>query len=194
LTKTDARKAGGQFPPGWLVIALLVVTAILWAFLAFVAAPHLKSITGGAPPLDLRWQGYDADDVRKLMEALGPQGRAYYLVPALALDMFFPLFYAASHGLALWWLTVPNRSFSGAMPIAWRRLIVVPPIAEFVFDWTENICSATMVWSWPDVSPALVRLSSLATQIKFVAAPLTEILLVVFALLALVRWGRRRLQ
>jgi hypothetical protein len=194
VTKADARSSGAQFPSGWLVIALLVVTAVLWGFLAFVAAPHLKSITGGAPPLDLRWQGYDVDDVSKLMEALGPEGRAYYLVPALALDMFFPLFYAASHALALWWLTMPNRSFPGAMPIALRRILIVPPIAEFVFDWTENICGAIMIWSWPDISPALVRLSSLATQIKFVAAPLTEILLIVFALMALLRWGRRQWQ
>jgi len=192
VTNAIMQQGRMRFPPGWFVIALLGVTAVLWAVLAFVAAPHLKSITGGAPPLDLRWQGYDATDVRKLMEALGPEGRAYYLVPALAIDMFFPLFYAVSHALALWWLTVPNRSFPGAMTIAWRRLLIAFPIAELIFDWTENTCSAIMIWTWPDLSPPLVRFTSLATQMKFVAAALTEISLIVLVVLALLRRGKRQ--
>ena len=192
MTKADARQSAARFPSGWLVIALLVVTAIVWAALILVTVPHLQSLVGGADPFDLRWYGYSEADARKLLDALGPQGRAYYLVPEQALDMVFPPLYAASRGLALWWLTMPGRLCNGAMPIGWRWMLVAFPCAELIFDWSENACVASMILNWPDLSPALVRFSSFATQVKFGAAALTEISVIVLAAVALVRWRQRR--
>jgi len=194
LTKAGAQQSAAHFPSGWLVIALLAATTIVWAALILITVPHLQSLAGGADPFDLRWYGYSEAAARQLLDALGREGRAYYLIPELALDMVFPPLYAVSRGLALWWLTMPGRSCPGAMPIAWRWLLVAFPVAELIFDWSENTCIALMIWSWPDLSPAVVHVSSVATQVKFVAAALTEISLVVFAALALVRWRQRRRQ
>jgi hypothetical protein len=49
-----------------------------------------------------------------------------------------------------------------------------------------------MVWTWPDLSPGLVAVSSLATQLKLVAAALTEISMVVLAAAAMLRWRKLR--
>jgi hypothetical protein len=180
------------FPSGWLVIALLVAAAIFWAMLLFVTVPHLQYLAGGADPFDVRWMGYSYDDAQNYLVALGPEGRAYYLIPELALDTFFPPLYAASSALALWWLTIPGRVIDGAMPIGWRWALVVLPVAELIFDWGENTAIATMLWTWSDLSPALVRAASLATQLKLVAATLTEISLIVLAVMALLRWRKRK--
>src|SRR5271170_1542808 len=98
-----------RFPSGWLVIALLVAAAIFWAVLLFVTVPHLQFLAGGADPFDVRLMGYSYDDAQNYLVALGPDGRAYYLIPELVLDTFFPPLYAASSALALWWLTMPER-------------------------------------------------------------------------------------
>jgi hypothetical protein len=181
-----------RFPSGWLVIALLVAKAIFWAGLFFVTVPHLQLLAGGADPFDARWMGYSYDEAQKYLVALGPEGRAYYLNPELVLDTFFPPLYAASSALALWWLTMPGRVIDGAMPIGGRWALVVLPVAELILDWGENTGIAVMLWTWSDLSPALVRAASLATQLKLVAATLTEFSLIVLAVMALLRWRKRK--
>jgi hypothetical protein len=185
-------KSVTRFPSGWLVVALLVATTIFWAVLLFVTVPHLQFLAGGADPFDVRWMGYSYDDARKYLVALGPEGRAYYLNPELVLDTFFPPLYAASSALALWWLTMPGRVVYGAVPIGWRWALVVLPVAELILDWGENAGIAAMLWTCSDLSPALVGATSLATQLKLVAAALTEISLIVLAVMALLRWRKRR--
>ncbi len=164
-----------RFPSGRLVVALLVLGVALWAVLSFVTVPHLQQSAGGLPPFDVRPRGYGYEVARALLLALGEEGRAYYLSPELVLDTIFPPLYAALGALALWWLTMPGRVRDGAVPIAWRVMLIAFPVAELVFDAVENICIAKMIWRWPDLSPGLVSVASLATQLKFVAAALTLI-------------------
>jgi len=189
-TQVDARQSSTQFPSGWLVIVLLITTAVLWAVLILETVPHLQGLADGADPFDLRWRGYNDEAARAYLGALGPVGRAYYLVPELALDTFFPPLYAASRALALWWLTKPGRVVTGTVPAAWRWTLVALPVAELILDWGENAGITTMLWSWPDLSPALVRATSLATQLKFLTVVLTEPALIVLAVMALLRWRK----
>ena len=169
------------FPSGRLVVALLVLSIALWAVLSFVTVPHLQQLAGGLPPFDARLRGYGYEEARALLLALGVEGRAYYLSPELVLDAIFPPLYAAFGVLALWWLTMPGRLRDGAVPMALRVTLVAFPVAELVFDGVENVCIARMIWRWPDLSPGLVSVASLATRLKFVAAALTLISLVVLA-------------
>jgi hypothetical protein len=178
------------FPSGRLVIVLLVATAILWAVLVLVTVPHLQVLANGADPFDLRWMGYSYDEAKQYLAALGPVGRGYYLVPELALDNVFPPLYAVSRALALWWLTKPGRVVAGSVPAGWRWMLVAFPVAECVLDLGENTCIAVMLWTWSDLSPALVRASSLATQFKLLAALLTELSVIVLAVMAFVRWRK----
>ena len=170
-----------RFPSGRLVVALLVLSVALWAVLSFVTVPHLQQLAGGLAPFDARLRGYGYEEARALLLALGVEGRAYYLSPELVLDTIFPPLYAAFGVLALWWLTMPGRLRDGAVPIALRVTLVAFPVAELVFDGVENVCIARMIWRWPDLSPGLVSVASLATRLKFVAAALTLISLVVLA-------------
>jgi hypothetical protein len=170
-----------RFPSGRLVVVLLVLSVALWTVLSFVTVPHLQRSAGGLPPFDVRLRGYGYEEARALLLALGEEGRAYYLSPELVLDTIFPPLYAALGALALWWLTMPGRVRDGATPPGWRWALVALPLAELVFDGVENFCIAKMIWTWPNLSGGLVSIASLATQLKFVAAALTPISVVVLA-------------
>ena len=113
---TNAKAA--RFPSGRLVVALLVLSVVLWAVLAFITVPQLQRLAGGLAPFDVRPRGYRYEDARALLIALGEKGRAYYLNSELVLDTIFPPLYAALGVLALWWLTMAGRVRDGAMPIA----------------------------------------------------------------------------
>ncbi len=181
-----------RFPSGGLVAVLLVLNGVLWAVMFFGTLAHLQLLAGGAAPFDIRPLGYSYKEAHAFLAAIGEQGRAYYLNPELVLDTFYPPFYAVSRVLALWWLTMPGRLHDGATPLRWRWTLVAVPIVMASLDGVENVCIATMLWTWPDLSPGLVQVSSLATRLKFIAAALTEISMAALAVGAVLRWLRRR--
>ena len=158
-----------RFPSGWLVVVLLAGNGALWAVMFFGTLAHLQALAGGAAPFDIRPLGYSYEEARSFLAATGEQGRAYYLSRQLILDTVYPPFYAASRALALWWLTMPGRLYDGAILQRWRWTLVAIPVVMASFDGVENVCIAKMLWTWPDLSPGLVQVSSLATRLKFIA-------------------------
>lgn len=183
--------AARRFPSGRLVVVLLVASGVLWAVLGFITVPHLRQLAGGAAPFDLRWSGYSDEDARAFLAAIGESGRAYYLNPELVLDTIFPPLYAVSFALAFWWLTMPGRLWQGAVPLPLRWALVALSVVTAMLDGVENLSIARMIWAWPDLSAGVVRVGSLATQSKLMAATTAEILLVLLAAMAALRRMRR---
>ena len=183
------KRQSSRFLSGWLVAALPVASGILWAVMFFGTLAHLQDLAGGLAPFDIRPLGYSDADARKFLDAIGPDGRAYYLNPELVLDGIYPPLYALSRGLALAWLTMPGRVRDGAIPGAWRWALVAVPVVMAILDGgVENVSIARMLREWPALSPGLVQLSSLATQAKLVLGAFTEIAMAVLAAAALRRW------
>jgi hypothetical protein len=153
---------------------------------------HLTRLADGMPPFDIQPLGYSYAEAHAILAAIGEQGRAYYASPELILDSFYPPLYAASRGLALWWLTMPGRIRKTPVPLKARWALVAVPILVASLDLVENGCIAVMLWTWPDLSKAIVEISSLATQVKIIAGALTETLMAGLAVVWLVRLFRRR--
>jgi hypothetical protein len=65
---------------------------------------HLERLASGLTPFDIRSRGYSYAEARAFLEAIGQQGRRYYVSPELVIDTVYPPLYAVSRGLALWWL------------------------------------------------------------------------------------------
>jgi hypothetical protein len=181
-----------QFPSGFLVAVLLAASGLLWAVMFFGPLAHLSRLAGGMSPFDIRPKGCSYLEARTFLEAIGAQGRAYYASPELILDMFYPPLYAASRGLALWWLTMPGRIWKAPVPLKVRWALVAVPILVASLDLIENGCIAVMLSTWPDLSKAIVEISSLATQVKIMAGALTETLMAGLAVVWLVRLFRGR--
>ena len=176
-----------QFPLGFLVAVLLTASGLLWAVMFFGPLAHLSRLSGGMTPFDIRPSGYSYAEARAFLEAIGAEGRAYYASPELILDAFYPPLYAVSRGLALWWLTMPGHIGKAPVPLNVRCALIAVPILMATLDVVENACVAVMLWTWPDLSNAVVELSGFATQVKIIAGALTEMLMAGLAIVWLVR-------
>lgn len=182
-----------QFPSGFLVATLLAASGLLWAIMFFGPLAQLSQLARGLKPFDIRPTGYSYDEARAFLDAIGAQGRDYYLNPELIIDTIYPPLYALSRGLALWWLTTPGRIRPAPLPLTIRYALVAIPVAMASFDTFENGCIAAMVWTWPNLSHAVVTASSVMTQLKIALGVLTELLMGGLALVGLARWiGRTR--
>ena len=97
-------------------------------------------------------------------------GRAYYLSHQIALDIIYPAMLTLT-------LIATNCWFGQRMPN--RKLVrfaIALSVGSALFDYTENLGIAAMIWNWPEVSVPLVYATSTATNFKSVLTTVAVLL------------------
>jgi negative regulator of sigma E activity len=136
----------------WLGLALMLGGL---ALIYFWSAPRIDA--GGLAPFDLRTHGYTFDEARAFLTALTPEGRAVYLGPQRVADTIFPVGFAATMMLLVFWgLKRLSR------PAAWAGLAL--PLAYFAADMAENAAVAGLLRTEPTaLTPEQVARASTIT-------------------------------
>jgi hypothetical protein len=181
-----------QFPRTAHVVVALIVSFALWGVMVFWTLAYLRRTAGGLEPFDLRPFGYTPEEARKLLYALSSIGRKYYADVQLQLDTAFPAVYALSRGLLLLWVTAPGRTAARPLPLPARLVLLILPIATAWFDYFENEGIAAMLAADQQASDDLIERTSFWTRAKSLAALATELVCVMLAAIAFVRWRHRR--
>ena len=181
-----------QFPSGRWVLAILLVSIVLWAAMVFGTLAHLRRLAGGLDPFDVRPFGYSTGQARLLLDALGDAGREFYARVQLRLDAVYPAIYALSRGLMLWWLTVPGRLRTAPIVLQLRIILAGMPAAAAAFDYAENIQIARMLATGSGVETAVIEAASRMTVLKSLFSSASETCVIVLAVIAGLRWRRRR--
>ena len=144
-----------------------------------VTLAHLE-IVSGQVPFDMRPFGYSPSDAATLLEALGADGRAYYLSRQIPLDTLYPALLALTLSSSICWFgrRLPNSRLI--------HLGVAFAVGSALFDYLENLGIAAMIYGWPDVSGSLVYAASTATIAKSVITTLAVMLVLATAFI----WAR----
>ena len=171
------------FSYGRLAIVFGVLAAVVYSIIVTVTLTRLEAISG-LQAFDMRPLGYDPEQAVVLLEALGEEGRAYYLNRQIILDTFYPALLALALINAVRWL-VSDQGL-GAL----GRAAILCAVAVAVFDYSENLGVLMMIQSWPDVPDGVVYASSVATILK----SFLTILAVALVLGVAVASARRRLE
>ncbi|MCF2904199.1 hypothetical protein L0666_04300 [Octadecabacter sp. CECT 8868] len=165
---------------GSIAVSSGMIAASLYMLMMTVTLAHIQAVSGQVP-FDMRPTGYGPTEATALLEALGAEGREYYLNRQITLDTLYPGMLALTLSATILWFgrRLPNR-----------RLIhigVALSIGSALLDYTENLGIAAMIWSWPEVSVLLVFAVSTFTILKSVATTLT----VALVFLVGFKWMRR---
>jgi hypothetical protein len=177
---------------GRWVLLIMLGSIALWAIMVYGTLAHLRQIAGGLDPFDMRPFGYGPTQARALLDALGQQGRDFYANVQLRLDAIYPASYALSRGLALWWFTEPGRVRTSPVATIWRIVLLIPSIATAGFDYAENFQIGRMLAAGPDIEASVVETASRMTVLKSMIGAANEICVLIFAIIAGMRWQRRR--
>ena len=164
---------------------LAVLTLLYILFPAIVLPPiesQLKGYSGGMGPIDLKFT-YTPTEVFQMVAAYGEQGRAYYRMIEMTVDILYPLAYTLFFGALL--TAILRRAFPGNSMV--QRLALLTPLC-FLLDMAENIGIITMLSQFPAQPEAVAQITALFTTAKWVA--FAAIILTV--LVGLVVWLIRR--
>lgn len=131
--------------------------------------------------LDLRLS-YSPEEVHRLLESLGAEGRAAYARMALTSDLIFPLLYSLALSMAFTLLS--GSLFPGESRLQHLRLL---PLAALLADVAENLAIAGLIYSFPELPVTLVRWASTFTGLKWASVVLNLGLLLALAGIRLAR-------
>lgn len=140
---------------GSRIIGLLLVTWVVYGYMLLYSIPHLVELTDGMKPLDVLPLGYSSDYVRSLFQALGEDGRHYYLTHQIPVDMVYPALFIVTYSLLTFYLLRK----SGIRENTAMRLSVIPVLAGLC-DYMENLGIVVMLRSFPDVSNTISTITS----------------------------------
>ena len=144
-----------------LVVGLFAVTMLIFFTMLFYTIPAVEHFAPGKQLFDLSPSGYSYLDAISLLDALGSEGRSVYLTLQLPLDFIYPALFAVTCSLLLAWTF--SKGFSPESKIYYFSVV---PVLAGLFDYLENICIISMLNTWPDISRALVNISSAFTILK----------------------------
>ena len=164
---------------GMIAVGSGLIGAAIYLLMINVTLAHLEAVSEQVP-FDMRPFGYGPTEAATLLEALGVEGRAYYLSHQIALDTFYPAMLALALVAAICWFgqRMPNRKLV--------RFGIALSVGAAVFDYAENLGIVAMIWSWPEVSGPLIYASSTATILKSAFTTLAVLL----TLLVWFNWTR----
>lgn len=162
---------------GRTVLLTFVAAQAVYMFMLTLTLPTLENLAGGLRPFDMRPGGYDLMSARLLLEALGEDGRAFYLYRQIPLDLIYPGLFALAYYLAWRWLALRAwPKWAGLSKFAW--LAVFAGLA----DYAENAFIVSMLFAYPNLTESLVTAASMATLIKSGLTTITLISLTVMVL------------
>ncbi|MBO9406848.1 hypothetical protein J7399_05380 [Shimia sp. R9_1] len=155
---------------GFATLGCGLIATVIYVLMITVTLAQIEAISGQVP-FDMRPHGYSPSDAATLLDALGADGREYYLSRQIPLDTMYPALLALTLSSTFCW-------FGRRMPN--KRLVhlgVAFAVGSALFDYMENLGIVAMIHGWPDVTESLVYAVSTATIAKSVITTLAVMLL-----------------
>ena len=154
---------------GVIAVGSGLIGASIYLLMINVTLAHVEAVSGHVA-FDMRPFGYSSNEAATLLEALGVEGRAYYLSHQIALDTLYPAMLTLTLIATICWFgqRMTNRKFV--------LFGIALSVGSALFDYVENLGIAAMIWSWPEISVPLVYATSSATILKSALTTLAVLL------------------
>jgi len=145
---------------GWVTL-----TAVL-AFILFTALvlPGQSSNVStseevGSPDLSFY---YSANDLYRMADGYGEEGRDAYIRARFTFDLIWPLVYTFFLVTSISWIY--QRLLPAGSP--WRRINLLPVLGMSA-DYLENISTSIVMWRYPLTTPVVDWLAGMFTALKW---------------------------
>lgn len=172
----------------WLWVAVsLIISNLIFAAIMLWSLPHLASFANGLMMFDTRPTGYNLQQAKNIIAALGQDGQYFYLNTQLWLDAIYPASFAIAFGLLI-------AKFSQILHYQTRLITVllVAPLLTVIFDYTENYYIADMLQNPNHITAKMVEAANFATISKSVASSITQIIAFILLLTTLFKKFRKK--
>jgi hypothetical protein len=162
---------------GWLAASAFVIFLLFTALVLPRQSAMAEATSGGADAPDTSLY-YTPEDLYRMAEAYGEDGRAAYIRARFTFDVIWPLVYLFFLATSISWICSKLESVK-----RWHRRANLVPLVGAIFDYMENVFASTVMWRYPLRTALVDILAPISTLLKWVFIGASFLLLIVgFAL------------
>lgn len=199
MTKSDGLGIWIRF---WDLLAAFVLLIAAFLMVRLDAVPQLRSLAAdqawfnGKPLLlDTYRRGYSFEMVRDHLRALGGDGRDYYAHTFMPLhDLALSLFLLTFMVLFVLYATQTEKHHALALPSWSRKVLLIPPVVQFLLDIGENFMLRSVIDSFPWISVKVVDQASQLTQAKWTLIFINAVIVLGLGCYTIYQWLSRPAQ
>lgn len=199
MTKSDGLGIWIRF---WDLLAAFVLLIAAFLMVRLDAVPQLRSLAAdqawfnGKPLLlDTYRRGYSFEMVRDHLRALGGDGRDYYAHTFMPLhDLALSLFLLTFMVLFVLYATQTDKHHALELPSWSRKVLLVPPVVQFLLDIGENFMLRSVIDSFPWISVKVVDQASQLTQAKWTLIFINAVIVLGLGSYTIYQWLSRPAQ
>lgn len=173
---------------GWAVLAAVAIFSLFSVLVLPGQSTAAEGVSGDAGSPDTSFY-YSADDLYRMAEAYGEEGRRAYVRARFTFDVVWPLVYTVFLVTVISW--VFRKAF--APDSRWQRANLLPVLGA-VFDLLENVSTSLVMLRYPESTVVLALLAPIFTASKWLLLGVSFLLLAAGIVIAAWRWGRQRLR
>jgi hypothetical protein len=173
---------------GWVALAALVIFLLFSALVLPNQAARAEAETGNAESPDMSLF-YSPDELYRLAEAYGAEGRAAYIRARFTFDLVWPLVYTLFLTTAISWI------FGKGFPVhSWWHRANLAPVLGALFDYLENISTSVVMGRYPDQTAVVDQLAPVFTLVKWVFVGGSFVLLLIGGVVGVSSWIKRKVR
>jgi hypothetical protein len=171
---------------GWVALLALVVFSLFIVLVLPNQAARAEANTGGANSPDGSFF-YTTEELYKMAEAYGEEGRQAYIRARFTFDLIWPMAYTLFLGTWISW--VFRKAFTSDS--LWQRANLAPVLGGLL-DYLENISASVVMARYPNTTAVVDMLATIFTMTKWVFVSGSFVLLIVGVIIGAVRWIRAK--
>jgi hypothetical protein len=156
---------------GRITLLALVIFLLFTALVLPGQASQAEANTGNARSPDMSFY-YSANDLYRMAEAFGKEGREAYVRARFTFDVIWPLVYTIFLCTGISWIY--RRVFS---PGSLWQLANLVPVFGALFDYLENISTSLVMIRYPNPTVLVDALAAVFTMTKWIFVTSSFILL-----------------
>jgi len=150
---------------------VLISFLIFMGTVIFILPAQSVDSPGESPDLSIF---YTIDDLYRIAESYGEDGRTEYIQARLTFDVIWPLVYTFFLASSISWSFI--KGFGENSRWLYTNLL---PIAGLLLDYLENVAVVIVMWNYPARTPVIDFAATVFTPLKWMSLGFSFLLLFV---------------
>ncbi|PKM64880.1 MAG: hypothetical protein CVU96_00540 [Firmicutes bacterium HGW-Firmicutes-20] len=156
------------------VIAVILSLLIFMSFIIFILPQEAakSEAFGLTENIDTSFV-YTADDLYRIADSYGEEGRAFYIRQRFTFDLIWPIAYTQ-------FLLIASAYFYKKTKLLKASYLLYVSLVAAGFDYLENIMASIVLYRFPQTTPILADISGIMTLMKWSTLSLSFLILIFF--------------
>ena len=175
-----------KYSSGWISLGSFVLFLLFSILVLPAQASKTEVFSGDSGTPDQSFY-YSTEDLYRMAESYGLEGRSSYIQARFTFDLIWPILYTLFLTTSISWVYAKILSMDNNL-----RLVNLLPCLGMLFDYSENVFAALIMYRYPLPTSIIDILTPIFTMLKWLMISCSFFVLILGLLILSWNWFQRK--